>query len=661
MSDPDTDRLRRLRADAVQLTLRELDRYGRRIRRGRLRTPRAAVIVEIHTLEKFRTADEARITERVETYRSTAAWLRSVSVRFLVAEQRVAKQAVAVRVLPDEDDEAAPEESDRFLARQLILTQGALRAQVLLVVDDRPRPLMRRGDHDHDTVDPFDDVLLPDQFDDVPRGRLLEVVRRDGQDGVAVLRGADRPEVVVAADGMDLVRGAMPHPLRTSGAITFRPDGTNAAYVLEYELVEPDFHRLFSGTSSADPTPMSLDMVARGREVRLLVDPPPLDTPIRFKEFPVAMPGLGDTMDVEILYTEAETDGEPEQRWHVKLYACPTPQHALRLRRYLRDQSRIVPKVNSAARALGAAGRPMAPVYVAPPLTETRLTRETATRRADVDPAVFAEAERLAIWFGSPDVPQPDSYVVVVSPLLEPVWWAATSESPHLDALADLRPIAQAVRACHEQKVLHGDVTPQNVCSDDDGLVLVDGDAITPLDKGRLVRRTAYYTSRAVLDQLEGRVVAAPQRPAFDFREHDRFGFAVLALTALAGTGPTNALLTPYGRSRDIDDPDLVASELQDQWSDERWPELINRLAEPFRPEVLQQAWDPVQWLDELVRAAEADQARALARNVGPVVVTLLERRLLEEDRRAERLLRLWGLIALATGAVVLAAAIMGW
>src|SRR4051794_29741139 len=57
VSDPDTDRLRRLRADAVQLTLRELDRYGRRIRRGRLRTPRAAVIVEIHTLEKFRTAD----------------------------------------------------------------------------------------------------------------------------------------------------------------------------------------------------------------------------------------------------------------------------------------------------------------------------------------------------------------------------------------------------------------------------------------------------------------------------------------------------------------------------------------------------------------------------------------------------------------------------
>lgn len=681
--------------EAVRQALRELDRYGRRIRRGFRRSPRAAVIVEVRTLDALG-ENEAFVARQVDAYGVTAAWLGSASVRFLIAEQRIAKQAVQVRVVPDQEREerAAPTDVLPPVARQMVLTQGTLRAHVLVVVDDQPRPMMRRDHGDPESAGSLQWVHVPDRFA-VPRGALLYLVRsedRDGEPGVAVLRSEERGEVDVDVDGAPMSVGMPPRLLGDSGMLTFRSTGRPEPHRLGYRFVDVDHRRLHAGFTSGDPTPMALDMVARRREVRLLVEPPPLDMPIRLKEFPVPVPGQADVMRVEILYSTAVTDDDPDDRWHVKLYGCATPQHAALLRGYLRAQSKLIPKVNAAARSAGVEGEVLAPVFLAPPLSETKIVRETGLRTPDLDPDVVAEAERLSMWFGSPDVPQPDSYVVVASPLLEPVRWPQTCDAPDLDALTALEPVAHALALCHERRTLHGDVTPQNVCADDNGYVLVDGDAITPLESVHLLRRNVYYTSRAVSELVEGQRRPRRDGPGFDFREHDRFGFALLVLTALAGSGTTTSLLTPDGDVRDIDDPDLVASELQDQWRDDHsWTRLIAELTAPFRRDALQQEWDPVRWLDRLRSAATDDIAASavnpgekapadpdpfaerirqevqtemaqglLHRDVGPALTGLLDVRLLDEARHAEMRAHLWALVPIGIAAVLLVGAIVG-
>jgi hypothetical protein len=689
-----SDRSDKVSDEAVEQALRELDRFGRRIGRGFLRSPQAAVTVEVRSLAPLGTDNEKYVVQQVEAYGVTAAWLGSVSVVFLIAEQRIAKQSVQVRVVPDQDQDATRADVKPPLARQLVLAQGTLRAQVLVVVDDEPRPLIRRDHGDPVAAGSLQWVQVPDRFD-VPRGALLYLIRHDGPDGqpaVAVLRSEERPDVTVAVGDTALVPGSPPFLLGDDGEVAFHVEGRPIPYRLEYRFVEPGHRRLFSGDTSGDPTPMSLDMVARRREVRLLIEPPPLHEPIRLKEFPVPVPGQGDVMRVEILYSTAVTESDPEEQWHVKLYACATPQHAALLRRYLRTQARLITKVNGAARDAGGEGQVIAPVFLAPPLTETKAVRETGLRMPAPDPEVAVEAERLSIWFGSPDVPQPDSFVVVASPLLEPVRWPMTCESPDLDALTALEPVARALSLCHAQGALHGDVTPQNVCADDNGYVLVDGDAITPLDSGYLLRRNVYYTSRSVSDLVEGRRTSRPDGPGFDLREHDRFGFALLALTALAGSGTTNSLLVADGGVRDVDDPDLVVGELQDQWRDEQpWPHLIAELTAPLRRGVLQENWDPVSWLDRLRSAAADDLAGGdrvpsirtpavadpfaegirqkvqtemqhglLHRDVGPAVLSLLDARLLAEARHAEMRARLWALVPIGIGAVLLVGAIVG-
>ncbi|EWC59964.1 hypothetical protein UO65_4744 [Actinokineospora spheciospongiae] len=516
------------------------------------------------------------------------------------------------------------------LVRQRLLTFafGGLRFDYLLAEPaDRWLPLQRPADRRGGIG-----FVLPQSMAAVPSGPLLSLRMVDGE--LMARRTWERPEIAV------LVNDALLHPnLETGLAVAPRgwigyqlADTGQALSRLEYELAD---------WAPASPTQAGTPDTGDGsaHEVWLTVDnethplriaPPEPGNRAAERRFPIqsASPdGHSPHLDVQVLYTRGQWRGPREDQWHVKVYRCATPQHADQLRRYLRTQAALVDTANAAVGGTGQAPPwAVAPVTLVQPGADYRgELRRTELAVTDRDVSDDPE-NRLSAWFGVPEQPQPHCYVIAVSPMLRKVGWADSSlrrVAPGLEQLDDLVSLAQGLDRLHELGIAHCDVKPENVCrnqrdSGGTGYVLIDSDAVCRTVE-RLVdlRLTPTYAAPRIMSQW--RRSYDGQTPA-DLREHDRFGFALVVLGALAGSDRVAFLVQDDedGR-RPIDQPTVVTDAIRTWWPDPRWARFTEVLAAPFQYDALVgDQWSAVGWLREL-DALGVPAPEPVAEQVAPV------------------------------------------
>ena len=323
----------------------------------------------------------------------------------------------------------------------------------------------------------------------------------------------------------------------------------------------------------------------------------------------------------QVLYTRAVGRVPVAGDWHVKIYRCATPQHAARLRAYLRTQAVLIEQVNAAAD-----GMPQEPPWAIAPVHVLTLDsgHQDGPRPTDLalgDQEIRDDPDnRLSAWFGFAGQPQPDCFILVVSPLLARVGWAPAQlrrSSPGVDQLPALTALAIGLDACHERDIAHCDVKPENVCrflrldgAGPPGYVLVDGDAVTRTTGGlSALRFTPSYASAEIITRA--RRLRAPDRKdvpltALELREHDRFGFVLVVLTAVAGEDRVSGLLIENDDGkRGVDEPDAVAATLRDVWP-VQWVPFVTELLAPFAANALVgDDWTASGWLARL--SARAD------------------------------------------------------
>ncbi|GLZ40800.1 hypothetical protein [Actinokineospora sp. NBRC 105648] len=497
--------------------------------------------------------------------------------------------------------------------RLLTLSFLGLRFDYLFPADDTwhavERPEGRRGKG----------FVLPQSMSPVPAGPLLEL-RLAG--GVLLARRTwERPDLAVWVNGVLLVPTA-PDGVRCAagGRIAYHRHSGELISELDYDLVGWARGTL-SPPGPADPgTGATHDVwLTTGNHGHVLrIAPPSAGELAVDRRFPIPGATTSDRhyLDVQVLYTEGVRQTPEPDTWHVKIYRCATPQHADQLRRYLRTQAALVDKVNAAVG--GTARTPpwaIAPISLPPPgsgvLGERRATEYASPQQVSDDPE-----NRLSAWFGVHDRPQPNCFVIAASPMLRRVGWSESYQrgAPGLDQVDDLMALAAGLDQCHRLDIAHCDIKPANICryrraDDGSGYVLIDGDAVSRRWE-RLVdlRLTTTYASP--------RILAKWYRPhdettEVDLREHDRFGFALVVLAAVAGQDRAYALLTQdEDGARPIDQPEIVTAAIASYWKDPRWAPFAQALAAPFQYDALVgDDWTAVGWLRLLgsVTAAPVD------------------------------------------------------
>lgn len=295
-----------------------------------------------------------------------------------------------------------------------------------------------------------------------------------------------------------------------------------------------------------------------------------------------------------VAYTRGRTvsfDGEHSARWEdwfVKIYQCQ-PGDVDALRDYLHRQAVALQQANAAV-----PGRPRIPIEPPWAVTPVQIVRgsgeadragDVATRLgAPVDTVVDADGpmRTLPLWFQ--DHPSNSGrYLLAVSPLLtQPPWdqWCAT---PAIERLEHFASMAVGLDRLHALGWAHCDIRPDNVCGylipGAREYVLVDTDSGTPTGQPPPELPTPdFYLRRPRL----------PDGLRYDpgeLRAQDRFGFALVMLTALAGRDCMERLLRIDGDHRPADSAPAVAEALGQNWREPRWRNLIEVLAEPFGPD----------------------------------------------------------------------------
>jgi len=477
-------------------------------------------------------------------------------------------------------------------------------------------------------------LLLPETLSDVPHGHLVDLSYADGV--LRARRAAERPDYAVSVNGVPLDGAGV--AVAEHGEVLFDSRTGAGSRALAYELVDwtDEVPSAGAGADVLDGAPHPTESADPANPGGLLVAPPRPGAKAGLRRFPLPT-GRADVrvrdVHVQVLHTTATHVGSAE-RSHVKIYRCATPQHAAYLRRHLATQAGLVRQANAVAGRPGERAWAVAPIQ----LVAATPPPEVLTTRADPAALRGAAEHRLSAWFGVPDQPQPDCFVIVASPLLEPVGWAGYEQlgkAPSGGQLDALAPLAAGVDRLHFLGVAHCDIKPQNVCHHLDaqgrsGYVLVDGDAITrsggPVAE---LRFTPEYASAEVI--RAARRVRAPGRDSIDVREHDRFGFVLVVLTALIGVDKVDALLRggADGR-RPVDSVAIVEDTLASAW-DPEWSRFVAELVGPFRPgALLDDGWSAKAWLERLStlwspqeRERVADPDRVAAGRYGREVTAL--------------------------------------
>ncbi|MGW3966552.1 hypothetical protein ACWED2_42520 [Amycolatopsis sp. NPDC005003] len=481
-------------------------------------------------------------------------------------------------------------------------------------------------------------IELPDSLNTVPRDSLLEL--RCESAGLRVRRTWVRPEIAVEVGGAVLSPGdAGGRAIAPDGEITYAEPNGRGTTALAYRLTEWQDGVLEPGgvpqLTGEEPFEVWLRYFGAWRHFQVA---PPEAAPEQ-REFPVR--GALRKVTVEVEYTTATSPQEPEARWHVKIYRCATPQQARLLRRELQAQVTLIDRVNAAVGggSARAAAWPIVPVAVVPEdweslAAETSPTSYHAGRTSVVDNPV----NRLSAWFGVPNSPRTDCYVLVVSPLLQTKPWAKSTDPsrrvPGIEELPPLRRLAEGLDRCHAARIVHVDIKPQNVgwLQTVDGTpayVLLDGDSVRSLDELSLdsgpratysyahpdvklwmweqVSRTGPVADSGATRPLTpgGHEQRYPGPELPDLVAHDRFGFALVVLCAIAGIDRLHRLLPSMESATGlIDDGEATAAEILGYWPEPRWRAFAEELAEPFRTGAFGSGdhW-ATEWIDRLLRA----------------------------------------------------------
>ncbi|CCH32262.1 hypothetical protein ABZ816_34115 [Actinosynnema sp. NPDC047251] len=480
----------------------------------------------------------------------------------------------------------------------LVLGADGLEFHFLLEPGPDRVPLLRPGAGYDGTG-----LLLPQSLSDVPHGHLVDLSFAGGR--VRAHRVPDRADYTVEVDGVELDAAGI--GLAESGELRFAARNGSAARTLTYELAGWNDAVPSAGTGAdvLDGGQYQTESADPGSPGALWIQPPAPGTKATTRRFPLPT-GRSDVpvhdVHVQVLYTTAQHPVTKEPS-HIKIYRCATPQHAGYLRRHLATQAGLVRQANAVAGRPGERSWAVAPIH----LVAATPPPEVLTARADPAAVRGGAENRLSAWFGVPDQPQPDCFVIVASPLLQPVGWAGHDKlgtAPSGAPLSALSALAAGVDQLHDLGVAHCDVKPQNVCHHLDAAgqsryVLVDGDAVTRIGgPAAALRFTPGYASAEVI-RAAGRF-RAPGHDVIDVREHDRFGFVLVVLTALIGIDKVDALLRgPVGK-RPVDSVSTVLDTLN-AWPAE-WSTFKQALVAPLRPNaLLDPDWSAKAWLDRLV------------------------------------------------------------
>lgn len=369
-----------------------------------------------------------------------------------------------------------------------------------------------------------------------------------------------------------------------------------------------------------------INLIGPGWRAELAIEPPALPVRRRTVEFDVPTPsGRRTLIQTDVFYTRATNRlAKAWQSWHVKVYRCATPGDADTLRQYLRRQAIDIQAAN--ADLEGPARNPVEPPWAVVPVQVVRgdghhdsldgsVLTELAAPPAEL---IHRVGQALPAWFEE-QVPSPELYVLAVSPHVEQIRWSPFLARPATEQLADFAGMAAGLDALHRLGMAHCDIKPDNTCryhtEQSAGFVLIDTDAATRLSPPPVsLRLTKTYMYRAV---------AAGRYDAAALRAHDRFGFALVVLAALAGLDWVQQGLLRFPdddvrRPRPADDRDAVAQALRRHWPDTggySWQPLIEIASEPFGGDIEHDDWSALTWVARLM---DAERRCVPGRRPGP-------------------------------------------
>lgn len=310
--------------------------------------------------------------------------------------------------------------------------------------------------------------------------------------------------------------------------------------------------------------------------------------------------------------------------WHVKIYECDTVGDAEALRHHLIRQATAIAYANDRLpRPPGSARTSQTSIDPPWAVVPVHVVRGDGLQRGDesVRTELTAPAERvidtvtrtLPAWFGDA-ASTPERYVVLLSPYLDQVAWAPPRASPATEQLVDFVDLAAGLDRLHQVGTVHCDINPDNVCryttGRASGYVLIDTDAVTQIDPlPHSVRTTTRYEHAGL---RRWRISGARPELGPDpnlLRAHDRFGFALVVLAALAGRDWVEKVLLREDEdtgTRRVDSGEAVAEALRGLWVDtrsRRWASLIETLGEPFGPLIEDSSWSAARWIARLLEA----------------------------------------------------------
>lgn len=503
--------------------------------------------------------------------------LAEVSIQFVVRPELSTELEVAAKRMDLDDRSADDEAVSGWDPRSHVLsvTSGNEELQYLIEPSQDWLPLGRIAPSEATGPGAF----LPVTWATVPSGELLRY--RFHRDELTILRNPVRTGATTGSDAIEVLADGEPLGLRQEVTLV---DG--AVLELQYRGAEgrAALRLEFNHWNSADladgfnPNPipgLQLDITGPRNRV-ITVAPPSPDTEIRLREFPVFSHSRErQSLPAAVLIcTGLDRDN---RSWHVKIYRCVTGAHARILRQFLTRQAEL-----TATAARSSARPPMVEVYIADVATTPE---DMVVTSFDPEPKPGAAKPRrpagsvanddvLASWFGIPEGPGADCYIVALSPLLEPVSfpYRRDNSAPVDRQLEYLEPLARALDASHQAGIAHGDIKSDHLCrrtTDDLSYILIDGDSVVRVDANPVtVRPTQAYAAPSLIALMHN-LSAVDERPA---RTSDRFAFALLVVAAIADTERLADLIKqrPHVKGP-VDDPKVAREVIRGFWDPEWW------------------------------------------------------------------------------------------